>query len=56
MDADWCCWGCNHRKIGGHRFPCHCQYPASNNPERDKPIPVAIVDIGCKFFEPLEAK
>jgi len=55
-DVDWSCWGCGYHKKGGTRFPLHCAFPAVNNPTRDKPIPAAFVDKGCKHFQPRKKK
>ena len=45
------CWTCHQQQIGGVTFLGLCKFPAKNNPDRNKPIPHNIVDIGCKNWE-----
>jgi len=51
-DADRSCWTCAYQRIGGDTFLGLCACPAKNNPDRNKPIPPAIIDQGCGNWKP----
>ena len=51
VDTDRSCWTCEYQRIGGDTFLGLCAFPAKNNPKRDKPIPPAFVDTGCRNWK-----
>ena len=44
------CWTCVHQQLGGGMFHGRCRFPAKNNPDRNKRIPVKIADVGCSHW------
>lgn len=48
--VDRCCWTCQDQRIGGHlTFLGICEYFGRIGLE-PKPIPPAVVDVGCKHW------
>ena len=43
------CWSCGRQRIGGDTFLGICTYFESVGKD-NKPIPVDVVDRGCKFW------
>ena len=48
------CWDCSRQRIGGDTFLGICTYFESVGKD-NKPIPVDMVDRGCKFWEKKDA-
>lgn len=50
------CWTCDFQKIGGVTFLGDCRWFAVHRGQPEKPIPPAVVDVGCKFWAARQAK
>lgn len=57
MNPDRSCWACDLQKIGGWASLLgECRWFSVNRGQPDKLITPAVVDVGCKFWTPRQAK